>query len=189
MAELVDAADSKSAVRKDVQVRFLFWAPKSQNEIESESNHEVLTFFFTLLLFLILMYISLSNLPKSWKQSAPKSQKEIESESNHEVLTFFFTLLLFLILMYISLSNLPKSWKQSAPKSQKEIESESNHEVLTFFFTLLLFLILMYIRLSNLLYSRAFVFGSVSSLLNARIFFELLTGKTAISRSVITRDL
>lgn len=26
MAELVDAADSKSAVRKDVQVRFLFWA-------------------------------------------------------------------------------------------------------------------------------------------------------------------
>ena len=27
MAELVDAADSKSAVRKDVQVRFLFWAP------------------------------------------------------------------------------------------------------------------------------------------------------------------
>ncbi len=29
MAELVDAADSKSAVRKDVQVRFLFWARKS----------------------------------------------------------------------------------------------------------------------------------------------------------------
>jgi len=28
MAELVDAADSKSAVRKDVQVRFLFWAPR-----------------------------------------------------------------------------------------------------------------------------------------------------------------
>ncbi len=28
MAELVDAADSKSAVRKDVQVRFLFWAPE-----------------------------------------------------------------------------------------------------------------------------------------------------------------
>jgi hypothetical protein len=27
MAELVDAADSKSAVRKDVQVRFLFRAP------------------------------------------------------------------------------------------------------------------------------------------------------------------
>ena len=26
MAELVDAADSKSAVRKDVQVRLLFWA-------------------------------------------------------------------------------------------------------------------------------------------------------------------
>ncbi len=29
MAELVDAADSKSAVRKDVQVRFLFWALES----------------------------------------------------------------------------------------------------------------------------------------------------------------
>ena len=27
MAELVDASDSKSDVRKDVQVRFLFWAP------------------------------------------------------------------------------------------------------------------------------------------------------------------
>ena len=35
MAELVDAADSKSAVRKDVQVRFLFWAQKNliQNEV------------------------------------------------------------------------------------------------------------------------------------------------------------
>lgn len=30
MAELVDAADSKSAVRKDVQVRFLFWAPQKK---------------------------------------------------------------------------------------------------------------------------------------------------------------
>jgi hypothetical protein len=26
MAELVDASDSKSGIRKDVQVRFLFWA-------------------------------------------------------------------------------------------------------------------------------------------------------------------
>jgi hypothetical protein len=26
MAELVDALDSKSCIRKDVQVRFLFWA-------------------------------------------------------------------------------------------------------------------------------------------------------------------
>ena len=34
MAELVDAADSKSAVRKDVQVRFLFWAlPKDSNNL------------------------------------------------------------------------------------------------------------------------------------------------------------
>ncbi len=32
MAELVDAADSKSAVRKDVQVRFLFWAPKRASD-------------------------------------------------------------------------------------------------------------------------------------------------------------
>ncbi len=29
MAELVDATDSKSVVRKDVQVRFLFWAQKN----------------------------------------------------------------------------------------------------------------------------------------------------------------
>jgi hypothetical protein len=29
MAELVDASDSKSGVRKDVQVRFLFWALKA----------------------------------------------------------------------------------------------------------------------------------------------------------------
>lgn len=28
MAELVDASDSKSGIRKDVQVRFLFWAHK-----------------------------------------------------------------------------------------------------------------------------------------------------------------
>lgn len=28
MAELVDATDSKSVVRKGVQVRFLFWAQK-----------------------------------------------------------------------------------------------------------------------------------------------------------------
>lgn len=30
MAELVDASDSKSGVRKDVQVRFLFWAHYSK---------------------------------------------------------------------------------------------------------------------------------------------------------------
>ncbi len=30
MAELVDALDSKSCIRKDVQVRFLFWALKFQ---------------------------------------------------------------------------------------------------------------------------------------------------------------
>ena len=29
MAELVDASDSKSGFRKEVQVRFLFWAQKS----------------------------------------------------------------------------------------------------------------------------------------------------------------
>ncbi len=29
MAELVDASDSKSGVRKDVQVRFLFWAQEN----------------------------------------------------------------------------------------------------------------------------------------------------------------
>ncbi len=29
MAELVDALDSKSGYRKVVQVRFLFWAPKT----------------------------------------------------------------------------------------------------------------------------------------------------------------
>lgn len=34
MAELVDAADSKSAVRKDVQVRFLFWAPGKTFSVE-----------------------------------------------------------------------------------------------------------------------------------------------------------
>ena len=30
MAELVDAPDSKSGIRKDVQVRFLFWALDNQ---------------------------------------------------------------------------------------------------------------------------------------------------------------
>jgi hypothetical protein len=33
MAELVDASDSKSGVRKDVQVRFLFWAQKSLESV------------------------------------------------------------------------------------------------------------------------------------------------------------
>ncbi len=44
MAELVDATDSKSVVRKDVQVRFLFWARLSskiifvlEDNIESRS--------------------------------------------------------------------------------------------------------------------------------------------------------
>lgn len=32
MAELVDALDSKSCIRKDVQVRFLFWALKQNEE-------------------------------------------------------------------------------------------------------------------------------------------------------------
>ena len=35
MAELVDATDSKSVVRKDVQVRFLFWAPFNNNNKSS----------------------------------------------------------------------------------------------------------------------------------------------------------
>lgn len=35
MAELVDASDSKSGVRKDVQVRFLFWAQIKSFEIEA----------------------------------------------------------------------------------------------------------------------------------------------------------
>jgi hypothetical protein len=36
MAELVDASDSKSGVRKDVQVRFLFWALKPRiNKVEA----------------------------------------------------------------------------------------------------------------------------------------------------------
>lgn len=33
MAELVDALDSKSCIRKDVQVRFLFWALKKMKEL------------------------------------------------------------------------------------------------------------------------------------------------------------
>ena len=38
MAELVDAADSKSAVRKDVQVRFLFRALGYQETIKAHVN-------------------------------------------------------------------------------------------------------------------------------------------------------
>ena len=34
MAELVDALDSKSCIRKDVQVRFLFWAQENQAVIK-----------------------------------------------------------------------------------------------------------------------------------------------------------
>ena len=35
MAELVDAPDSKSGIRKDVQVRFLFWALDNQHLIKA----------------------------------------------------------------------------------------------------------------------------------------------------------
>lgn len=35
MAELVDASDSKSGVRKDVQVRFLFWAQLIHETLDS----------------------------------------------------------------------------------------------------------------------------------------------------------
>ena len=35
MAELVDALDSKSCIRKGVQVRFLFWALKKGNSEKS----------------------------------------------------------------------------------------------------------------------------------------------------------
>jgi hypothetical protein len=34
VAELVDAADSKSAIRKDVKVRFLSWAQKKEQLVK-----------------------------------------------------------------------------------------------------------------------------------------------------------
>ena len=37
MAELVDATDSKSVVRKDVQVRFLFWAQEKSVIIDLQA--------------------------------------------------------------------------------------------------------------------------------------------------------
>ncbi len=42
MAELVDALDSKSGIRKDVQVRFLFQAQKKGDV--SESEHSLFSF-------------------------------------------------------------------------------------------------------------------------------------------------
>ena len=44
MAELVDASDSKSDVRKDVQVRFLFWAHKGLLQDRAESFLQELLF-------------------------------------------------------------------------------------------------------------------------------------------------
>ena len=41
MAELVDAPDSKSGIRKDVQVRFLFRARKWQNLLDFNSSKKV----------------------------------------------------------------------------------------------------------------------------------------------------
>jgi hypothetical protein len=38
VAELVDAADSKSAIRKDVLVRFQSWAQKERAEKQSDSE-------------------------------------------------------------------------------------------------------------------------------------------------------
>jgi hypothetical protein len=39
MAELVDASDSKSGVRKDVQVRFLFWALRLKRKPSLRFSH------------------------------------------------------------------------------------------------------------------------------------------------------
>jgi hypothetical protein len=47
MAELVDASDSKSGIRKDVQVRFLFWAPLKWQFIDfQEINDCHLSFYY-----------------------------------------------------------------------------------------------------------------------------------------------
>ena len=81
VAELVDAADSKSAIRKGVKVRFLSWAPKSQSKNESESDLKVLTFFFALILFLILKKIKISNLPHSRKLSAQKVRAKMKARA------------------------------------------------------------------------------------------------------------
>ena len=53
MAELVDAADSKSAVRKDVQVRFLFRAPNQ--------DYSVIALFFRAIFFIIISILLLFN--------------------------------------------------------------------------------------------------------------------------------
>jgi hypothetical protein len=50
MAELVDASDSKSGVRKDVQVRFLFWA---QMKKETESGERLQTLSLSVSVFFI----------------------------------------------------------------------------------------------------------------------------------------
>ena len=41
MAELVDALDSKSCIRKDVQVRFLFWARKIRATMKAKASFEL----------------------------------------------------------------------------------------------------------------------------------------------------
>ena len=54
MAELVDATDSKSVVRKDVQVRFLFWA-QNQKTFSLEEVFCYLYFYLVRSLSFILM--------------------------------------------------------------------------------------------------------------------------------------
>jgi hypothetical protein len=44
MAELVDAPDSKSGIRKDVQVRFLFWALENQTITKVRNQYGPIVF-------------------------------------------------------------------------------------------------------------------------------------------------
>jgi hypothetical protein len=57
MAELVDALDSKSGIRKDVQVRFLFGAPENQGVIEAAAMRpfSLLQQYYNILAVPILM--------------------------------------------------------------------------------------------------------------------------------------
>ena len=56
MAELVDASDSKSGIRKDVQVRFLFRAPKPNDCTIFDITNRQLINDFTILYFLVFSF-------------------------------------------------------------------------------------------------------------------------------------
>ncbi len=64
VAELVDAADSKSAIRKGVKVRFLSWAPLIKNPCNVVAGIFITTSFCSFLIIYLVFQLCKANYKK-----------------------------------------------------------------------------------------------------------------------------